>query len=78
MKNKYKCKEIARIKLKWGDEMFNYCPVHANNLILFAQAGGIKIDPEILPSMIVQQCQSHEPLTFREKLINKSFKIMNP
>lgn len=72
------CDEIARIILPWGGKLLNYCPVHANQIAMLANAMGSPVRAQLLPDTSRIQCQSKTPLTEEEKEINKQFSTLQP
>lgn len=73
MEDKNKCTEIARITLPWGGRLLNYCPVHANQIVILGNAIGAPIQAQRLPVTSVMECESNTPLTEEEKELNKTF-----
>lgn len=75
MEKETKCTEMARITLPWGGKLFNYCPVHANQLVLLGNAMGSPIRPQMLPQNVTMECENGTPLTEEEKELAKTFKL---
>lgn len=68
------CQEIARITLPWGGQLLNYCPVHANKIVLLGQAIGNPIKAQLLSPTASYQCEcKNDPLTEEEKKLNATF-----
>lgn len=70
-----KCTEFARITLPWGGNLLNYCPVHANQMVMLGNAMGSPIRAQMLPSTVIMQCESNTPLTDEEKELAKIFPV---
>lgn len=68
------CNEMARITLPWAGNLLNYCPVHANKLVMVGQAIGNPIQAKLLSTTTSVQCESFDELTDNEKELNKQFK----
>lgn len=75
MSEQKRCNEIAKITLPWGNEIVNYCPVHANQLVMIGSAMGHNLKAQLLPETSSMQCESLSPLTDKEKQLNKEFSI---
>ena len=71
MNNETKCREIARITLPWGGKLLNYCPVHANQIVMLGNAMGNKVQAQALND--VMECEQTTPLTDEEKELAKTF-----
>lgn len=67
------CQEVARIVLPWGGKLLNYCPFHANQIVMLGNAMGNPIQAQLLPRLPVTMCQSKTPLTAEEKELLKQF-----
>lgn len=72
---KLKCNEFARITLPWGGKLLNYCPVHANQLVMLGNAMGLPIQAQLLPDTSSIQCEQLQRLTDEEKKLAKTFKL---
>jgi len=72
-KIKTKCTETARITLPWGGKLYNYCPVHANQLVMLGNAMGSPIRGQLIPLGALMECENPECLTDEEKELNKQF-----
>lgn len=72
--NQPKCTEAARITLPWGGKLLNYCPVHANQIVMLGNAIGNPVQAQLLPASVIMECESHTPLDEEEKEFNKNFK----
>lgn len=72
MKN-LQCTETARILLPWGGRILQYCPSHANQLVLVAQAMGSPLQAKLLPQEQSVVCESHDELTQEQKDMNILF-----
>jgi len=72
---KEKCTELARITLRWGGKLLNYCPVHANQIVMLGNAIGNTIQAQLLPITTIMECESNTPLTAEEKEISKTFNL---
>lgn len=72
---KQKCTEMARVTLPWADKIVNYCPVHANQLVMFGNAMGHTIQAQLLPSNVIHECENTTPLTEEEKELSKQFNL---
>lgn len=70
-----KCTEQARITLPWGGKLLNYCPVHANQIVMLGNAMGSPIRAQMLPPTTIMECEQMTPLTEEEKELAKSFKL---
>ena len=70
-----KCGEVARITLPWGGKLLNYCPVHANQLVMLGNAMVSPIQAQLLPVGTIHECESQTPLTDEEKELAKTFKL---
>lgn len=68
-----KCTELARITLPWGGALLNYCPVHANQLVMLGKAMGSPISAQLLPKTSAIECEQVTPLTDEEKELAKTF-----
>lgn len=76
MKNKIeKCTALARISLPWAGRILNYCPIHANQLVILANGMGSPIKPQMLSLSCIMECESNMPLTKDEKKLLETFKI---
>jgi len=73
MKEQTECNEAARMTLPWAGKLLNYCPVHANQIAALGQAMGSPIQAQLIPSTASYQCESNEPLTDEEKVLNERF-----
>lgn len=71
-----KCTEQAKITLPWGGKLLNYCPVHANQLVMLGNAMGSPISAQMLPATTIHECESETPLTDEEKELAKTFKTI--
>lgn len=71
--NTTQCSEIAKIQVPWADQIFQYCPVHANQLVMLGKAIGLQIKPKLIPSTVIVNCESHEICTPEEKEYNAQF-----
>lgn len=69
---KDKCTEQARILLPWGGQLLNYCPVHANQIVMLGNAMGLPVPAQLTDR--IMQCESPTPLTDEEKELAKQFK----
>lgn len=74
METSFQCTELAKVILPWGGKLLNYCPVHANQIVMLANAMSAPIQAQLLPETSSIQCQSKTPLTDEEKELNKNFK----
>jgi len=72
METKEKCTELAKISLPWGGKILNYCPVHANQIVMIANAIGSPIRAQLLKGVIME-CEQTTPLTDEEKEVAKTF-----
>lgn len=68
-----KCNELARITLPWGGKLLNYCPVHANQIVMLGNAIGNTIQAQLLPPTTIMECESKTPLTDEERELAKQF-----
>lgn len=69
------CTELARIILPWGGDLLNYCPVHANKIVMVANAMGSSIHAQLLPENSTRVCECKEQLTEEEKVLATTFKL---
>ena len=69
------CNQVARITLPWGGKLLNYCPVHANQLVMLSQVMGSPIQAQLLPNTSSIQCQQMQRLTDEEKELAKTFNL---
>lgn len=69
------CTEKARIQLPWGGNILNYCPVHANQLVILSNAMGGVLTPRLLPVSNESLCESPEDLTEEELELSKQFQL---
>lgn len=76
MEKEIKCTEFARITLPWGGKLLNYCPVHANQLVMLGNAMGSPIRAQMLPTGTIHECENGTPLTDEEKELAKTFKLL--
>ena len=72
---KEKCTENARITLPWGGKLLNYCPVHANQIVMLGNAMGSPIRAQMLPPTVIMECEQMTPLTEEEKELAKTFQL---
>lgn len=75
MENKNKCTETARITLPWGGKLLNYCPVHANQIVILGNAMGNAIQAQLLPPNTAMECESNNILAEDEKEFNRTFPL---
>lgn len=68
-----KCTENAKIMVPWGGKILNYCPVHANQIVMLGNAIGNTIKAKRISDTTIMECESHTPLTDEEKELNKHF-----
>ena len=68
---KMKCTEQAKILIPWANEILSYCPIHANKLIIIANATGNPIKAKLIEGFV--ECESNEIITEEEKNLNKTF-----
>lgn len=73
---KEKCTENARITLPWGGKLLNYCPVHANQIVMIGNAIGNTVQAQMLPPTMMMECESNTPLTEEEKELAKPLFVM--
>ena len=68
------CCEAAKIQVPWAGKIFNYCPAHANKMVLLAKAMDAPLQVQLLHNPLnMISCENSEPLTDEEKELNKSF-----
>lgn len=67
------CQEQARIILPWGGRLLNYCPVHANQIVMVGNAMGSPVQAQRMPLTPFVKCQSNEVLSEEESVMNKLF-----
>lgn len=72
MEKETKCTEKAMITLPWGGKLLNYCPVHANEVVILGNAMGSPISAQLLHGSTLE-CESKTPLTEEEKQVNINF-----
>lgn len=72
---KEKCTELARITLPWGGKLLNYCPVHANQLVMLSNHMGAPIKAQMIPPTVIMECEQMTPLTDEEKELAKTFTL---
>ena len=60
---KEKCTEKAKIIVSWGGKLLNYCPVHANQIVMIGNAIGAPVKAQLLPADTEMECESRTPLT---------------
>lgn len=75
MSTENKCTEMARITLPWGGKLLNYCPVHANQIVMLGNAIGNTVQAQLLSATTIIECESNTPLTDEEKELSKQFKL---
>lgn len=75
MKKKEKCTETAKITVAWGGKLLNYCPVHANQIVMLGNAIGNTVQAQLLSPLTVMECESGTPLTDEEKELAKTFTL---
>ena len=75
MEKETKCTELARITLPWGGKLLNYCPVHANQIVMLGNAIGSQVRAQTLPAGTIMECEQMTPLTDKEKELAKTFKL---
>lgn len=73
MSKEKKCDGLAKIALPWGGKILNYCPVHANQLVMIANHTGNPIRVQWLPDNVVMECESVSELSEYEKTQNEMF-----
>ncbi len=73
MEKETKCNDLAKITLPWGGKILNYCPVHANQIVILGNAMGYPISAQLLPPSVIIECESVTPLDEEEKEFNKKF-----
>lgn len=69
------CKEQAKIQLPWGGQILNYCPTHANQLVILNNAMGGIMKPQLMPTGSNLQCESKEECTEEDIIQNALFPI---
>jgi len=73
MNEETKCTEKAKITLPWGGKILNYCPVHANQIVMLGNAMGNTVHAQIFEGD--KECEHNTPLTEEEKKLSKTFSV---
>lgn len=74
MKNeKTKCTQSANVIVDLGGKLLRLCPVHANNIAILGNAIGAPVQARRISATENIECESNEPLTDQEVLLNKEF-----